>query len=225
MMKNNLIQTKLLDLLFPPRCIFCRAPLSQNQSPLTCSTCMDSLPVTAGSGCFEGTKHTAYVIAPFYYKDTVRRAILDFKYHNRVVFAETLAHFMLQRLQQIDEVKKLDLIIPVPLSTKRMRKRGYNQAGLLADFISRGLNIPCEFDLLIRTRDTRVQNRLNSIQRAQNVQQAFGCTEALEGKSILLIDDIYTSGATLNSCAYALKNVGASKVIAATVAIVEKSSE
>ena len=109
--------------------------------------------------------------------------------------------------------------MPVPLHPKRLRERGYNQASLLAKKLSRLGGLPVVEDTLIRVRDALPQARTRSaIERRQNVQDAFVCHQGLEGKQVLLIDDVCTTGATLDACAIALKAAGAGSVWGLTVA-------
>jgi ComF family protein len=114
---------------------------------------------------------------------------------------------------------KGDVIVPVPLHRKRLRQRGYNQASLLAKELSVLGSLPVAEDALIRVRDAIPQARARSaLERRQNVKGAFACRQGLEGKQVLLIDDVCTTGATLDACATALKAAGAGSVWGLTVA-------
>jgi ComF family protein len=112
-----------------------------------------------------------------------------------------------------------EALVPVPLHPKRLRQRGYNQASLLAKELSKITGLPVEEDALIRMQDVAPQARSKSAaERRQNVQHAFACNKDLTGKQILLIDDVCTTGATLDACAIALKTTGATSVWALTAA-------
>jgi len=114
---------------------------------------------------------------------------------------------------------KGEVLVPVPLYPKRLRERGYNQASLLAKELGRLVGLPTVEDTLIRVKDAVPQARTRSaIERRQNVQDAFACNQRLEGRQILLIDDVCTTGATLDACASALKAAGAGSVWGLTVA-------
>ncbi|MEN8240689.1 MAG: phosphoribosyltransferase family protein [Chloroflexota bacterium] len=113
----------------------------------------------------------------------------------------------------------LDMIVPVPLGPKRLKERGYNQAYLLAEAYANRLAIECNQHALRRIRETRTQVGLSIVQRQQNVTGAFKAeSKEVSGKRVLLIDDILTTGATLNACAVALKQAGADRVFSLTLA-------
>jgi len=114
---------------------------------------------------------------------------------------------------------KGEAIIPVPLYPRRLRERGYNQAYLLAQGLGKLVGLPVEDDALVRVKDSAPQARARSaIERRQNVRDAFACNQRLDGKQILLLDDVCTTGATLDACATALKAAGAGSVWGLTVA-------
>jgi ComF family protein len=112
-----------------------------------------------------------------------------------------------------------EVLVPVPLHPKRLRQRGYNQASLLAQELSKIIGLPVDEDALIRAQDVVPQARTKSAaERRQNVRHAFACNRNMADKQILLIDDVCTTGATLDACAIALKTAGASSVWGLTVA-------
>lgn len=224
-MLKSTLQRFLLDLLFPPKCMFCGKALPRSDEILACSACLQKLPYTENNGCFEGTDHVAYVIAPFHYQDPVSQALRDYKFKKRKMYAESLAHFLAQYLSKVEEARRADLILPVPLGKKRLYERGFNQSELLARIVGRELGIVYDGDVLIRVRETERQSSLSLSERKQNVMDAFGCMQAVEGKTIVLVDDIYTTGATAESCAKALGAAGASKIILAAMATASKRTE
>jgi ComF family protein len=153
----------------------------------------------------------------FLFQGTVRQAILQLKYRHLKAVAAPLGQLLAEYLGS--HPLKGEVIIPVPLHSKRIRERGYNQASLLAKELSRLVGLPVVEDILIRVRDALPQARTRSaIERRRNVQGAFICRQGLEGKQILLLDDVCTTGATLDACATALKAAGASSVWGLTVA-------
>jgi ComF family protein len=121
---------------------------------------------------------------------------------------------------QIRLTARLDMVMPVPLHTKRLRMRGFNQALLLAVGAAERFNIPLVYDNLVRVRYTRPQVELSGLERTANVQGAFQLArpDAVEDKRILLVDDVYTTGSTMNECAKVLKDTGAAAVIVLTLA-------
>lgn len=153
----------------------------------------------------------------FLFQGTVRQAILQLKYRHLKSIATPLSQLLAEYLSS--HPLRGEAIIPVPLHPKRLRERGYNQASLLAKKLSRLGGLPVVEDTLIRVRDALPQARTRSaIERRQNVQDAFVCHQGLEGKQVLLIDDVCTTGATLDACAIALKAAGSGSVWGLTVA-------
>lgn len=124
---------------------------------------------------------------------------------------------MVEKLER--SCNDVELVVPVPLAPKRQRERGYNQAELLAHAIAGKLGIPFVPSAAKRIRETRSQVGLSIVQRRDNVAGAFWADPRhIDGKCVLLIDDVLTTGATLNACALALRHAGASKIVAMTVA-------
>jgi ComF family protein len=147
------------------------------------------------------------------YGDVSRQVALKLKYSGRPGLAETLAHFMLRHLRPEEGER---LLVPVPLHRWRIWKRGYNQAALIASALSRRTGLPVELDLLTRTRATPPLKGLGRRERALAVRGSFkvrpGARDRLAGRRVLLVDDVYTSGATAAACARALKRGGAASV-------------
>jgi ComF family protein len=111
------------------------------------------------------------------------------------------------------------VIVPVPLHRRRLKERGYNQALLLAERLGEAVGVPIAHDLLYRNRHTMSQARLNAQERRRNVEDAFSCADrSVQDKRVLLVDDVCTTGATLEACSVALKERGALSVWALTVA-------
>lgn len=147
------------------------------------------------------------------------------KYEGRRDLAPLLARYLVAALDRPDWreiVPRLDAVAPVPLHDERRRERGYNQAELLAQALCERRRLPLRTDLVQRSRLTRSQVGLNRAERRENVQDAFTATSACRGLSVLLIDDVYTTGATLCACASALLKAGVAAVYALTLAIPER---
>ncbi len=148
----------------------------------------------------------------FEYKDNVRNAVLNCKYKNMkyigIYFGELMADYA-----EKNSLYGFDVVTAVPLHKNRMRQRGYNQSDIPAAMVAARLNTPCAV-VLERVIDTKPQNSLSGEERLKNIRHAFAVKdkEAIKGKSILLIDDIYTTGATVNECARVLKKNGALRV-------------
>lgn len=216
-------------MLFPPHCVscgkggafFCRKchhKLIYLQAPL-CVRC--SKPISAGivcSKCQSQTWDIDGICSVFKYGGAIRQAIIQFKYQNIKALADPLSYFLAEYLRQRD--LSFDVIIPVPIHKRRLRERGYNQSSLLAQRISRMTRTPVVEGALIRTKHTPSQAKSDSVdQRRKNIRNAFKCVgRDISGKRILLIDDVCTSGSTLNSCATSLKAAGATSVWGLTLA-------
>jgi len=154
----------------------------------------------------------------FRFEGAVRQAVLSFKYKNVKALAAPLARLMEDYLQA--NPLPADALVPVPLHPRRLRQRGYNQSSLLAGQLSHFGSLPVVEGSLIRLKNTPPQARTKSAEeRRSNVAGAFSCRDQrLEGRRILLIDDVCTFGATLDSCATALKAAGATSVWDMTLA-------
>jgi len=151
------------------------------------------------------------------YQGPLRKAILRLKYASDLALGEILSRPMISKYQEMGW--HVDLVVPVPGSLARKKARGYNQAALLAFPIALSVGLPYSPKALIKVRDTRTQVGLSPFERRQNVAQAFlGKKEIINGKKVLVVDDVTTSGATMEACAEALLAQGASQVFGLTLA-------
>jgi ComF family protein len=223
----------LLDFLYPRHCLVCTKagaivhPDCRNALPFIlapfCAYC--GLPLEKpGAGCTStlcsgATEDSVLdgVRSVFRHENGARQAVLKLKYKGVSSLSNWLVSEMAGAMQRY-YLEKPDAIIPVPLHISHLRKRGYNQAGVLAKGLSKYLGYSLCENKLIRTRETRSQVGLDGRGRAANVSGAFSWRgEALKGASILLVDDVCTTGATLNECARVLKHAGANRVWSLTV--------
>jgi ComF family protein len=156
-------------------------------------------------------------LAVGYFEGPLREAVHQFKYRPCRALGRPLGQWMAEYIRLTAEI---DMVVPVPLHSTRLKQRGFNQALLLADCISRQHSISLCFDTLLRVKPTRPQVELNEAERIKNVAGAFALchpkTVAL--RRILLVDDVFTTGATMHECASVLKNAGAAQVTALTLA-------
>lgn len=229
----------LLDVLLPPICHICHSFIPNAGKIHICKLCLEKLsPITSpicticgipfiGVGnnhfcgnCVANPPDFDNARGAFIYDGVLRDLIHSFKYNNLSHLRYPLANLMLINLNDFIQLEHPEIIIPVPLHSSRLRQRGFNQSVLLGQTISKELHLPILPDTLIRIRRTNPQVELSGIERKTNVKDAFAVKYAkrIEGKRILLIDDVMTTGSTMNECAKELKNAGASKVIAVTVA-------
>ena len=167
---------------------------------------------------FPGKRDTAFLLTPFEYREPLRSVILDYKFKGCHAYAPLLSEMMKDYLMSFDIWQDVDMIIPVPLHEKRLKERGYNQAELLANYVSEYTKVPLNTAALTRVRNTRRQSGLTGTDRITNVAGAFKCGEDMRGKTIVLLDDIYTTGNTIQSCAAPLKEAGAYRICAVTLA-------
>jgi len=152
-----------------------------------------------------------------YFDGTLREAIHRFKYSNLQDLATPLGKLMSDYWEK--SPLPAEIIVPVPLHPDRLRERGYNQATLLARELGKSIGLPIEKSSLARVRATLPQVELGAQERKENVRDAFRCANAeLKDKRVLLIDDVCTTGATLEACSIALRQVGARSVWAFTLA-------
>lgn len=139
----------------------------------------------------------------FQYKNLIRNLILKMKFQKESYIYKTIEHFLQNNKKYLEKLKKYDIIIVVPLSWKRRLQRGYNQSQLIAEIISNILQIKIESKILYKTKNIVPQSTLNKKDRKENIKGAFKIKhiEKIKNKKILIIDDIYTTGNTLNECA------------------------
>ena len=207
----------ILDILFPPRCAFCRAFLKKEEK-MICSSCLEQLPFTAGGGEKTG-EFFSICFAPLYYEDTVRDSLLRFKFHGASGYSKAYGSLLSGCIAQ-NLSGRYDLISWVPLSRGRLKERGYDQSMLLA--MSAALELGgVAVSTLVKVKDVEKQSTVGSMEkRRANIADAYHAADAelISGKRILLIDDIVTTGATLSECARTLLEAGAAEVVCAAVA-------
>lgn len=207
----------ILDLLYPPKCIFC-GTLLRSSNNLICEKCKKELPFTKNGGILKGNFFTSCV-SPLYYEDDVREALLRYKFYRATGYAEPFAELIADCVTEYID-GQVDMISWVPLSRKRLRQRGYDQARLLAEAVSKRMGIPC-VSVLNKKRHTAPQSRTGSAEkRRSNISGAYTVNnpEIVRGKNILLIDDIVTTGSTFSECSRTLGMSGANRVYCAAVA-------
>jgi ComF family protein len=212
-----------LNLLFPPYCIGCGKEgyyicgrCSRDLafiSPPVCRLCgRPLLPDARCPGCIGEQSPIDGIRAPFLFDGLVRHAIHELKYRNLRAIVPALAVFLFEYLR--NNPLPGGVLVPVPIHRKRLRERGYNQSSLLAHELHRLSGLPLVENCLVRTGYIAPQAKTASAaERLKNISGAFACSNTcLQGKGIILIDDVSTSGATMNACAVALKTAGASAV-------------
>ena len=236
------------QLLFPRVCPVCGQILQKkltegNDPPFICPSCYGKLQFTGENGCLKCSrpipeeeefcedcrKRKLFFDqgrALLLHDERARQILYDLKYHNRRDNADFLGYEMAVQMALTLRAWKPDALIPVPLHPRRQRTRGYNQAELIAQALSFwtqqlfGMSISVACSVLFRAAYTRPQKELGPSERQANLQNVFRAELPEEYKRVVLIDDIFTSGATLSACAYALKMAGAENVFFLTGSIV-----
>ena len=233
------LASALLDLLFPPRCVACGARGAvlcgechariQPPTPPRCPRCGAPLP---GDGlrcaiCAAGHGPQALdrLIAASIYAGAARKVVLALKFEGQRRAAGPLGELLAEAVREVGEHP--DAIVPVPLHPSRLRARGYNQAELLARRCAKLLGVPCRTDVLVRTRATPPQVGLSLEDRRRNIAGAFALADwshaaTLAGKRIALLDDVTTTGSTLDAAATALRGAGPTAIVGLAVARPER---
>ncbi len=224
--------------LYPKRCPLCNKALSMSE--YVCQDCEHKLPFVTGPTCYCCGKPVSSAeqefcydcryfpksfqagLALFLYNETSRPLIADFKYHNKRILSDFFVYEMIKHHKEELLSRNIDLIVPIPVHKNKRKSRGYNQAELLAKGLSKSLSIPCLPDLLIRTIDTLPQKYFSAQSRHYNLLKAFSINRKYDLSNldtILLIDDIYTTGATMEACTKILKAEGVKNIYTYSVCI------
>ncbi len=206
---------KLLDLLFPPRCVFCGDILTGGAEEV-CPKCRKEARFLQGKERHGKGEFFDDCVSVLKYRGCVRRGLLDFKFRRRQSYRHTYGRWMAELAREEYE-GELDVVTWVPLSRRSLRKRRYDQCRLLAETVAARLGLPVE-RLLRKVRETEVQSGLREdAERRANVLGAYAAAGNVAGRRILLVDDVVTSGATLAECARALLTAGAEAVLCVTL--------
>ena len=222
----------LLNLFFPSLCFACESHLNDNEKDI-CTFCRNELPVTDfhsdqnnavanrlyGRVNFENATSLLW----FSKKGLVQHLIHNLKYKGFEQIGESLGKWLGQELIEVEGYKGIDVVIPVPLHKSKLRKRGYNQVDKFGREIAKALSVEFNSKVLIKTKATTTQVFKDRLRRIQTHQEDFAISdyETLKGKHILLVDDIITTGATIEACANQLLAIEGVKISVATMAIAE----
>lgn len=225
----------LLRLLFPPRCGFCGTLISGDEEYLLCNKCLNNVKFIGENCCQKCGKVMAVgctglcidcrtikhyfdrAFSAVEYRDIVKSALIKYKFFRQKKVFNSLAAIALSKAL---EIGKIDLILPVPLHKDRMLQRGFNQSEEIARFIAKKIGVELNTTSLIRVKNTKSQSTLSRHERLNNLKKAFKSypKNQIAGKTLLLVDDVYTTGSTVSECARVLKEAGAEKVYVLTVA-------
>ena len=236
--------SQLIDIIYPPRCHICNRFLSLDKKPdpsfHICNGCLSNLipithpmctvcglpfPASKGSdhlceNCLRKLPWYDLLRSPYLYSGPLIECIHRFKYNMETHLISSLGHLLSSFAKEWIPDQNDFLIIPVPLHRRRLRERGFNQSLLLARILAEDFGNQFDYISLIRNRYTQTQTGLKKDERRKNVKGAFSVIQpnAIKDKKILLVDDVFTTGYTLNECARTLKKSGATSVICLTMA-------
>ncbi len=220
----------LLGLLYPRTCPVCQKKLNFS-GKLSCAACESGLKLIKEPRCMKCGKNVEdetieycfdcvknqhvydYGRSLFLYNEDIRKSIYRFKYAGKKEYGDFYGYMLARHLGEEIRNMGCDLIVPVPLHKKKEIKRGYNQAAVIAKVMGRELCIPVDDKLLIRTKNTRPQKEMDKSERKKNVENAFKINkDIVKCKGIVLVDDIYTTGSTIDAVARILKGDGVKEV-------------
>lgn len=222
------------DIIFPPQCLGCEEVINQSRRHFFCPDCFEKInfinnnfcPICglpflvspAGNhicgSCLENKPGYSQARAVAGFETVIMDAIHKFKYGRNISTGYALASLMADFSFPDFDISDCSLLIPVPLHIKRLRERGFNQSLILANQISKKFKIPVDFSVLKRCKFTLTQTGLNKAEREKNIKGAFIVADSkkISGKKIILIDDVFTTGATINECSKILLKAGAQKI-------------
>ena len=219
----------LLSLFFPNICVACKNPLVDGEEQI-CLDCLYRMSRVVGSPADEIFEENGGIISAhsfLYYRKGSRaqKIVYSFKYYGNKKLAFIMGKLTALEMEAMLEQIRPDILMPVPLHPHRVRQRGYNQAELIARGLSSVWNVPVDTTHLVRTKRTDSQTRKSVYERQMNMVKTFGLRngDELHGKHIMLIDDVLTSGATLEACANELLCHGKIKVSVFSLALAKRS--
>ncbi|MBU0674856.1 MAG: ComF family protein [Proteobacteria bacterium] len=232
----------LINLIYPPFCLFCEVPLPSNAQLMLCSTCLSLVKIVTEPLClccghpftkYGGASHlcgTCLSSPPFFdqaralflYEDPIKTIIHKFKYNDQAAGLK-IAPYSMAQCNHLSGLINPDIIIPVPVHKNRLRKRGFNQSVRLAQIFYPTSIHKINTTTLIRAVDSAPQTSLSGMARRTNLKNAFLIRngDELSAKKIVLVDDVFTTGTTVNECAKLLKKNGAAEVKVLTLARVK----
>ena len=227
---HSLLRKTVPWMLFTNRCPYCGRSMSMNKT--LCEECEQTLPIISGERCkYCGAeksrcnckKHKRAfeaIVAPFYYENSIKKSILNLKFNSEDFIAKTLAKDMAETVNKSYKDISFDFICYVPFTVSQGLNRIYNPSELLAYNLSEELGIPVQ-RVMVKLFNTKPQHNMKYSERVGNVFGIYDVNDDvnLKGKTILLVDDVKTSGATLNECASILKIRGAEKVYCVVSAV------
>lgn len=203
-----------LNIFFPKRCIHCGKILDFSNELSICKDCVEKCITKENPKRSFSVKYFDAVLCAAYYSGYTRKAMLKFKFHSLTYLAPAFAHIMMVKIKEDYRFVYSDIITCVPLGSERLAKRGYNQSDLVSRLVAKNLSGEYIDNLLIKVKNLPPLSKLTAAKRRTIIKNAykFNNNFDIKGKSVMLIDDIFTTGTTANECARILKLAGADKV-------------
>lgn len=218
-MKKPKLSSKLLDFLFPPRCILCNTIITSDTC--LCRKCndkvfmLDDIQMTT----VKNENFLGNCLAPYLYEDRIQKLIIDFKFYQKPQYGKLLGEKLAQAFIVKEIAVNCEVVTCVPISKERLKQRGYNQAEMVAKCVAKQLGIPYK-DCIVKIKHNKEQHKLHVEDRKENVKGVYDMAEMkhITNKKVLLVDDIVTTGYTLAECASLLMASGAKEVLCGAVA-------
>ena len=228
--------TKLVSVLFPSRCLLCQQAVvfSENKAAVEiCESCYQALPVNLNAcrrcalpladeiegdvlcgRCISKLPEFDYAYSLFRYEENIIKLVQQLKFSEKITCARSIGEMLLAACQsdKILQREKPDCLLPVPLHGSRLKQRGFNQSIEISRPLVKGLSIKLEYDAVVRQRSTVAQTGLSAKQRRKNIKGAFSLIKTMPYKHVLIIDDVVTTGSTVNELARLLKKKGVARV-------------
>ncbi len=210
----------IINLLFPPRCIFCRSIINIENRTDVCDLCYKKIPFANKIIRPEAGQYFDRAICVCEYSGIIKEAIIRYKFFNKQYYHKAFALLLAGKIRKMTTDSNFDIIISVPLHRSKLALRGYNQSLLISKTVSKEIGLEEKSYTLSRIKQTESQSTLPKSERLSNVGNAFKVLKPHEinGKKILLVDDVLTTGNTLSECSRVLKESGAVEVVAAVIA-------
>ncbi|KIO52375.1 ComF family protein [Flavobacterium hibernum] len=220
----------IINLFFPKICSGCRAILITNETVL-CTTCRHEMPLTQyhldpknqAVKKFYGKIDIEYASALLYFnkKGIVQELIHNLKYKGHEEIGTVLGNWYVEDLKGLKLENAFDIVIPVPLHPRKLKERGYNQVTIFGKTLANGLNLKYDDTILFRKKYSKTQSKKNLLGRSENIESIFDIhsTKENQNKHFLLIDDVLTTGATLEACSRALRKIPGAKISIVCMAI------
>jgi len=214
---------KLLSVFFPKRCPLCHGVMEMNGG--VCPSCEKTLSFIDYEQIVNNCRFEYLSfeknLSVFYYRESVRNYICDFKFQGQIAKGKALSKYLADAVREHYKDIAFDMVVPVPVHPLALKERSYNHAEVIAREVAFAVSVPLKTDLLVKLKQTQAQHGLRARERKENLYGAFSVSrpQEISGRIILLVDDIVTTGSTLHHCAEALLKNGAAQVYTATLAL------